>query len=93
MSKQRQIGVTFTKRNLDLLEWAISEAERQRRPIAWIGQDAFDCLRAVQQHASGLTWQEWLTKADQALTLLEREHGSLEWAIASYVAQRMENEE
>ena len=44
-TKQRQIGVTFTKKNVDLLKWATDEAERQKRPLSWIGQDAFATLR------------------------------------------------
>lgn len=63
MSKQRQIGVTFTKRNIDLLEWATHEADRQRRPLAWIGQDAFECYRLARE-IWGDSWQQEMTSIE-----------------------------
>lgn len=33
--------------------------------------DALACLRTVQLHANGLTWQEWLAKASAAIKVVD----------------------
>lgn len=44
-NNQRHIEITFPKRLTDLYEWAIAEAPRRKMPLAWLGQEALECLR------------------------------------------------
>ena len=60
--EQQQIGITFPANDVsatELYNWIISQ---KHKPQAWLGREAFECLRlfgsfaAAQQAAKALEW-------------------------------------
>lgn len=59
--------ISFRPEDKELYDWFLSQVKRWSDK-SFTGRDALACLRTVQLHANGLTWQEWLVKAEAAIS-------------------------
>jgi len=59
-SNEQSINVTFTKEETELYHWVLSQ--NQIKPKAWLGREAFACLRLCRQ----LFGDNWYANAQMA---------------------------
>lgn len=77
-SDYQAINISFPKEDSELYRWFCDEAIRQRRPLAWLGKDAFECLRLFDGSL------ERARQAAQALVIVENQYDSVEAAIIEH---------
>jgi len=68
MSDDRQyIGVNFPKSDTELYKFVMSQVSGYGDASQWM-RGAAECLRLIQTHANGQSWQEWIERASNLMT-------------------------
>lgn len=69
-TRYKRIDAHFRPQDLELYNFIMSQVNGFG-DASQIMREAATCLRTVQLHANGLTWQEWLVKAEAAIKVVD----------------------
>lgn len=61
----------FRQKDTELRLWFNSLISKDGTNAIAVIRDALTCLRLIQLHAAGQSWQEWVERANAALILVE----------------------